>query len=77
MILNAVALVEKNPAATREEIIQGMEDNICRCSAYKRILEAVEAYAGARSGNGGAAGVIAGGRGETGVALSGNGGDHV
>lgn len=53
MIMNAVGVVEKNPSATREEIIQGMEGNICRCSAYKRILEAVEAYAGARRGNGG------------------------
>ena len=53
MIMNAVALVEKNPAATREEIIQGMEGNLCRCSAYKRILDAVEAYARARRGNGG------------------------
>jgi aerobic-type carbon monoxide dehydrogenase small subunit (CoxS/CutS family) len=27
-----------------------MENNLCRCSAYKRIIEAIEAYAGANGG---------------------------
>ena len=51
MILNAYGLVRNNPDPTREEIVRGMENNLCRCSAYKRILEAVEAWA--RKGNGG------------------------
>ncbi len=50
MILNAVGLLEENPSPTRGEIIQGMEGNLCRCSAYKRILEAIEAYAGSNGG---------------------------
>ncbi|MEE9185142.1 MAG: (2Fe-2S)-binding protein [Acidimicrobiia bacterium] len=42
MIMNAYGMLEKNPRPTRDEIIQGMENNLCRCSAYKRIIEAVE-----------------------------------
>jgi aerobic-type carbon monoxide dehydrogenase small subunit (CoxS/CutS family) len=47
MIMTAHGLLRKNPNPTREEIVQGMEGNLCRCSAYKRIVEAIEAYAGA------------------------------
>lgn len=46
MILNAYALLLDNPTPTRGEIIDGMEDNICRCAAHKRIVEAIEAAAG-------------------------------
>ena len=51
MIMNAHGLLTRNPNATREEIIRGMEGNLCRCSAYKRILEAIEEYAGTRGGD--------------------------
>ena len=42
MIMNAYALLLDNPAPTRGEIIDGMEDNLCRCAAHKRIVEAIE-----------------------------------
>jgi aerobic-type carbon monoxide dehydrogenase small subunit (CoxS/CutS family) len=42
MIMNAYALLLKNPRATREQIITGMENNLCRCAAHKRIVQAVE-----------------------------------
>lgn len=42
MILNAYGLLLKNPEPTRDEIIQGMDDNLCRCGAYVRIIQAVE-----------------------------------
>jgi aerobic-type carbon monoxide dehydrogenase small subunit (CoxS/CutS family) len=42
MIMNAYTLVLKNPRATHDEIVRGMETNLCRCSAYKRIVEAIE-----------------------------------
>jgi aerobic-type carbon monoxide dehydrogenase small subunit (CoxS/CutS family) len=42
MILTAYSLLKRNPQATREEIIRGMDDNLCRCGAHKRILEAIE-----------------------------------
>jgi aerobic-type carbon monoxide dehydrogenase small subunit (CoxS/CutS family) len=51
MILNAYGLVQRNPNPTREEIIEGMENNLCRCSAYKRIVEAIESYAGSAGGS--------------------------
>ena len=46
MIMNAAGLLHDNPDPTRDEIIEGMEGNLCRCSAYKRIIEAIEAAAG-------------------------------
>lgn len=46
MIMNAYALLLRNPHPTRAEILRGMEGNLCRCGAYKRIVEAVEAAAG-------------------------------
>jgi len=46
MIMNAVGFLNQNPNPTREEIIWGMEDNLCRCGAHNRILDAVEAAAG-------------------------------
>ena len=42
MIMNAYALLLDNPVPTRGEIIDGMEDNLCRCAAHKRIVEAIE-----------------------------------
>ncbi len=42
MIMNAYALLLKNPKPTRSQIIEAMDDNLCRCGAHKRILQAVE-----------------------------------
>jgi len=42
MILNAHALLLKNPKPSREEIIQGMDDNFCRCGSHTRIIKAIE-----------------------------------
>jgi aerobic-type carbon monoxide dehydrogenase small subunit (CoxS/CutS family) len=42
MIMNAYAMLLKNPKLTRARIIAGMENNLCRCSAHKRIVEAIE-----------------------------------
>ena len=41
MILTAVALLKKNDAPTRQDIIDGLEDNLCRCGAHTRIIDAV------------------------------------
>ncbi len=45
MILTAYGFLRKNPKPTREEILEAMEDNLCRCSGYGRILQAVETAA--------------------------------
>jgi aerobic-type carbon monoxide dehydrogenase small subunit (CoxS/CutS family) len=50
MIMSALALLTKNPEPTRDEIIQGMNGNICRCGTYNRIVAAIEAAAKAMKG---------------------------
>lgn len=42
MIMNAVGLLSENKNPTREEIIAGMEDNLCRCGSHLRIIDAIE-----------------------------------
>lgn len=42
MILNAYSLLAENPTPSREEIIDGMDGNLCRCGAHIRIVEAIE-----------------------------------
>ena len=45
MILNAYALLIKNPRPTRSEIVDAMEDNLCRCGTHRRIVMAIESAA--------------------------------
>lgn len=47
-IITAVALLRAQPQATREEIVEGMNGNICRCCNYANILAAVEQVGEAR-----------------------------
>jgi len=42
MIMNATGLLLKNPSPSAQQIKEGMENNLCRCAAHERILEAVE-----------------------------------
>lgn len=42
MILSAKALLSKIPRPTHEEIKRGMAGNLCRCTGYKKIIEAVD-----------------------------------
>ena len=48
MIMAAAQLLERNSAPTREEIRHGLEGNLCRCTGYQHIVEAVE-YAAKKS----------------------------
>lgn len=43
MILSAKALLDENPNATEDEIREALHGNICRCTGYKKIIEAIEA----------------------------------
>jgi len=45
MIMNAYSLLKKNPKPSIQEIKTGMEDNLCRCGAHKRIISAVQSAA--------------------------------
>lgn len=45
MVLSAVSLLKENPTASEAEIVDGLDDNLCRCGAHKRIVEAVRSVA--------------------------------
>jgi aerobic-type carbon monoxide dehydrogenase small subunit (CoxS/CutS family) len=45
-----VAVLEKHPNATREQITRGLDGNICRCGTFVRILEAAEKARGVARG---------------------------
>jgi aerobic-type carbon monoxide dehydrogenase small subunit (CoxS/CutS family) len=45
MIMNATGLLLKNPSPSTSEIKSGMENNLCRCGAHVRIIEAVHTAA--------------------------------
>jgi len=42
MIVSAKALLDKNPHPTKQEIKEGISGNLCRCTGYKKIVEAIE-----------------------------------
>ncbi len=42
MILSAKNLLDKHPAPTEEEIREGISGNLCRCTGYQKIFEAIE-----------------------------------
>lgn len=45
MIMNATGLLLSNPDPSTQQIKEGMEDNLCRCGAHVRIIEAVHTAA--------------------------------
>lgn len=45
MVLTAVALLSENPAPTEAEIRHYLQGNLCRCTGYSKIVEAVQAAA--------------------------------
>ena len=42
ILISAKALLDRNPAPSRAEIAEALDDNICRCGSHVRILRAVE-----------------------------------
>lgn len=50
MIMSAVGLLSEKSNPSREEILHGMEGNICRCGTYPRIVQAIQSAA--RNGGG-------------------------
>jgi len=45
MIMTSRQLLERNPQPTEEEIRHGLEGNLCRCTGYQHIVNAVKAAA--------------------------------
>jgi aerobic carbon-monoxide dehydrogenase small subunit len=46
MLMSATALLRSNPHPSEEEIRKGIQGNICRCTGYVNIVEAIKAAAG-------------------------------
>jgi carbon-monoxide dehydrogenase small subunit len=42
MILTAHSLLSRNPSPTRDDIVEAISGNVCRCTGYGQIIEAVE-----------------------------------
>jgi aerobic-type carbon monoxide dehydrogenase small subunit (CoxS/CutS family) len=51
MIMAAAGLLSKNPKPARDEIIEGMNGNICRCGTYQRIIDAIQIASGMQAAN--------------------------
>jgi aerobic carbon-monoxide dehydrogenase small subunit len=47
MLMSATALLRKNPKPSDEEIRKGIQGNLCRCTGYVNIVEAIKTAAGA------------------------------
>ena len=47
MIMSGVALLEKTPSPTADQIVRGMEGNVCRCGTYPEIVAAIRRAAAA------------------------------
>ena len=45
MLMSAKALLMRNPHPTREEIKTALDGNLCRCTGYEQIIEAIESIA--------------------------------
>jgi aerobic-type carbon monoxide dehydrogenase small subunit (CoxS/CutS family) len=52
MIISAVGLIESKPDCTRDDIVRGMNGNICRCGTYTRIIAAIEQASKSMKGGG-------------------------
>ncbi|UCG16716.1 MAG: (2Fe-2S)-binding protein [Phycisphaerales bacterium] len=51
MVLTACSLLAQNPRPSREEIINAMDENLCRCGGYLRIVRAIEAASAGAQGD--------------------------
>jgi len=51
MIMAVSALLKDNPHPTDDEIIHGLEGNLCRCTGYLNIVKAVKQAAGGKAGH--------------------------
>jgi carbon-monoxide dehydrogenase small subunit len=50
MVMSAIELVTRNPSASEQEIREGLEGNICRCTGYHNIVKSVQTAAQVMAG---------------------------
>lgn len=50
MIMSSVALLNKTPQPTRDQIVRHMDRNVCRCGTYLRIIAAIQMASGQKGG---------------------------
>ncbi len=51
-LVSTYALLQENPSPTREEIVKALSGNLCRCTGYEQIVQAVEDAARRLKGDG-------------------------
>lgn len=51
MVMSALAFLSKNPRPTDEEVLQALVGNLCRCTGYVKIVQAIQAAAGRMEGS--------------------------
>ncbi len=51
MIMQSVDLLKDNPSPSEEQIREGLEGNLCRCTGYQNIVKSVQAAAASMSGS--------------------------
>jgi len=51
MVLAALDLMQRNPRPSRHDIREGLSGNLCRCTGYHKIADAVDAAAGKKGGD--------------------------
>jgi carbon-monoxide dehydrogenase small subunit len=49
MLMAAKALLDRNPAPSRAEVVEAISGNICRCTGYEPIIDAILAASGSRA----------------------------
>jgi carbon-monoxide dehydrogenase small subunit len=54
MIMQSAALLAENPSPSEQQIREGLEGNLCRCTGYQNIVAAVQAASAAMTASGGA-----------------------
>jgi selenium-dependent xanthine dehydrogenase len=52
IVMKAEAMLDKNPSPSREEVARGLAGNLCRCTGYVKIIDAVQLAGAARRGEG-------------------------
>ena len=48
MLMSATALLDENDSPTEDEIRGSIEGNLCRCTGYVKIIDAIKSVAGGR-----------------------------